>query len=214
MIKSQTVYKRKPPFFLLGLVSILTVIVLSTLLIWFVLVREYKQWEGDFLKDKTDSSFVTLNDENLLKSLNKKLDAFSKSTKKTDFVEITDKEFVYVVGESLNSSLPLGIKFEKGFAVTNKGNWDLYIQTKYKKTNLPWLVFRLQKDNTQTSQLYVQRMSIGNFDFTDYGAKVILDRVNTGIKEAILLVNESEFTGRIFRNIELEIGKMIIKGDR
>jgi hypothetical protein len=206
--------KKRPPIFLLAIASFFLIVVLSFLLIWFVLVREYNQWEKDFNRDKTEENFVTLQDTKVLESLNKKITVFSNSNLKTDFIEITDREFLYIVGESLNQTLPLNIKFEKAYVVTNKGYWDLYIQTKQGNRELPWYFLRLQKDNTQTAQLYIQKMSIGNFDFTDYGAKIIIEKLNLGIKDALLLINESDFTGRIFRNIELEVGKIIIKGDK
>lgn len=206
--------RRKVPVFGLLFISFILVILLSFMFIWLIVFREYKSWEQDFELDKFSDAYITLENEILKTSLESKLKKFAESNNKIDFVELTDKEFIYLVGESINSSLPLNITFEKGYISSEKGVWDLYVKTNRMNFKLPWVRFRIQKDNTESPELYVSKMSIGNFDFTDYGAKVVLDRVNKGIRDAILLVNQSDFTGRVFRNIELENGKIIIKGEK
>ncbi|MCC7289697.1 hypothetical protein IT417_00365 [bacterium] len=213
-MKSRMRYKKKPPLLILSILSLLIVIILSCLLVWLVLLREYKAWEKDFEEGKDEGSYIVLSDTSLRDNAEKKLLIFSKSNTKVDFVELSDREFLFLIGESLNTSLPLGIQYKKGYVESNKGFWDVYVQTNLKSFELPWLVFRLQKDQTETPQIYVDRMSVGNFDFTDYGAGLVINKINKGINEAILLVNESDFTGRVFQNIELEKGKVIIKGEK
>lgn len=206
--------KNKIPVFLLLLSSLLLIILLSALVIWLALFKEYSAWEDRFNKVIDQNRIVLLENTQLKKSVETKLTSFSLSTKKIDFVEITDMEFVYVFAQSLNTSLPLNITFDKGYVESNKGSWDIYIKTKRKNLELPWIKLKLMKDNTESPQIYVKTMSLGNFDLIDYGVKGMIDKINNGIKDAIILVNESDFTGRVFRNIELEKEKMIIKGER
>ena len=79
---------------------------MSILVIWLALFKEYSNWEKSFLTNIKQEDIVVLEDINLEKSVKTKLENFSKSKDKVDFVEITDKEFVYVFGQSLNTSLP------------------------------------------------------------------------------------------------------------
>ena len=213
-MKNRIRKKRKVPIFGLFTLSFLLIVLLSVIFLWVIVFREYKNWQEVFERDKFEKDYVTLSNNDIKTSVNSKLKAFSESTKSVDFVEITDREFVYLVGESLNSSLPLDITFEKGYVISNESVWDLYVKTNRNGFLLPWLVFRVTKDKTESPEIYISKMSVGNFDFTDYGAKIVIERINKGIRDAILLVNQSDFTGRIFRNIELEKEKMTIKGEK
>lgn len=213
-MKSVTQYKKKPPYLLFIISSILTVLILSIVLIWFVLIGEYRRWVSSFEANIKQDNIVTLDMMELREGVEKKIEAYSKSSKKTDYIEIKDSEFVYLLAQSLDNSLPLNIKFHRGYVKSGDGLWNIYIQTKYSNTTLPWVEFKLSKDNTQSAQIYIQSVSIGNFNLTDYGARNIVRDINNGINESIMLINQSNFTGRIFRNIELESGVMTIKGDK
>lgn len=213
-MKNRVNKKRKVPILGLLTLSFFLIVFLSVIFLWVIVFREYKNWQDIFERDKFEKDYITLSNEEIETNINSKLKTFSESTKKVDFVEITDSEFVYLVGESLNASLPLDITFEKGYVISNESAWDLYVKTNRNGFLLPWLVFRITKDRTESPEIYISKMSVGNFDFTDYGAKVVVEKINKGVRDAILLVNQSDFTGRIFRNIELEKGKMTIKGEK
>lgn len=212
-MKKQVKGRKKPPIILFLFLSLLIIVFLSGLLVWIVVIREYQAWEKDFESSLEQNRVVNLENESLKNSSRKKLESFSKSTKKVDFVELSDLEFVYVLGESLNSSLPIGMKFEKGYVISQPFLWNIYVKTKINRIPLPWVLIKIEKDNTESAQIFVNSMSVGNFDFTDYGFRKVLENINKGIRDALVLVNESDFTGRVFRNIELETGKIIIKGE-
>lgn len=205
---------KTPPILLMLSGSIIIIIVLSLALIFGILGREYSNWSKEFESTLESNRVVTLPNDTLKSEIEKKIEVFGRSDKKIDFVEFNDTQFMYILAESLNTSLPVGMKYSKGYVVSENGLWNIYVQTEIKGIKLPWMWFKLQKDSTESAQVYIHSISIGNFDLTDYGAKVVIDRVNKGISESLLLVNESEFTGRTFRNIELESGKIIIKGEK
>lgn len=213
-MKSKKQNKRKTPVFLLTIVSMFLIILMSVLVLWFAIYREYIKWEESFQNSIDKETIVLLSDTKLKDSGTKKLEKFSTSINKIDFVELSDREFTYLVGESLDTSLPLGIKYEQGYVESDWATWNIYVKTKFKNTNLPWIRLKIMKDNTESPEIYVKTISLGNFDLTDYGLKIVINNVNKGIREAILLVNESDFTGRVFRNIELEKGKVTIKGEK
>ncbi len=205
---------KTPPILLIILGSIVIIVILSLVLVFGILFREYSKWSQGFEASMKSEKIVTLPNDTLKTEIDKKIEIFGKSVKKIDFIELKETEFMYLLAESLNTSLPVGVVFNRGYIDTEKGLWNIYIQTELKGLKLPWIVLKLQKDNTESAQVYVRRMSVGNFDFTDYGANFIIERINKGISESLLLVNESEFTGRTFRNIELESEKITIKGEK
>lgn len=203
----------KKVFKIIGLT--LLVLFLSTITIFLFLIRDYKGWERSFELGYLSSDFVFLNNESLKTSVEKKIEDFSKSSKKVDFVELTDRETLFLIGESLNESLPFGMVFDRGYVSSDDGQWDIYakvVDEKYKKGI--WMKARLLKDNLESPEIFVQTISVGNYDFKDYGLGIIVWRVNRGIRESISLVNTSEFTGRTIKNIELEKGVMTVKGER
>lgn len=206
--------KKKVPVLGLLLTSLFLIVILSLIFLWVIVFREYRKWEGAFELERFEKDYITLDNTSIKNTVDEKLKNFAKSNAKVDFVEITDKEFMYLVGESLNKSLPLEVTYQRGYVESEEGIWHLYIKTERKGFEFPWIVLSVVKDNTESPEIYIQSMSLGNFDFTDYGARIVIDRINKGIRDAILLVNESDFTGRVFRNIELEKGKMTIKGEK
>ena len=89
-----------------------------------------------------------------------------------------------------------------------------YFQFKYKTYTLPWVLINLQKDDLETAEVYVTDMFIGNLSFSSFGLKPFIDNINDGIRNAIILVNENQFSGRKIKNIELLEDGFVIKGEK
>ena len=65
------------------------------------------------------------------------------------------------------------------------------------------LQFNLVKDARETAQLYVKDFSFGGISLLNIFSSKVMNEVNEGISEAIVLVNENGFLGRDIHNIEL-----------
>jgi hypothetical protein len=99
------------------------------------------------------------------------------------------------------------------FVETGKNDWLLYVQLTWNGMRLPWATLRLQKDNIQTAQIFVSSLKVGPYSADDFGLKSVRDSINSGIQNSIILVNENEFTGRRFVNIDMDENGVVIKGE-
>jgi len=183
--------------------------------IFLVFRYDYLTWESEFEDKRISSDYVYLQGESaemLSESIDRKVNEFSRSTQEVDFIEFTVDEAVYLIGEQYNQSLPENFEVQRLYVEPSQNNWYLYIQGTYQGMKLPWLILRVQKDDIETAQLYVSEMALGKYDFDTWGLLVIREDVNTGFQEALILVNENDFTGRRFENIELTDESMVIKG--
>lgn len=195
--------------------SFIVVLILSGVVVWFVVFREYGNWEGRFEDSHLSTDFITLDQKVIEDGLNKKVDEYSKSQDNTDFIEVSKEEAMYLVGLGLNDSLPDNISFEKGYIDSKKGSWDIYIKLKYNdKYSLPWIVATVIKDEIESPELYIDRVLIGDFDFEDFGVGIIVKEANRGLRDAVTLINSSDFTGREIKNIELGTKSVVIKGEK
>ncbi|MCK9368797.1 hypothetical protein M0R04_02350 [Candidatus Dojkabacteria bacterium] len=193
--------------------SIFLVILLSFLGIFFFLFKDYSNWQKIFETERLTTDYVYSNDAVLKKSTDEKILTFSKSVEKTDTIQLIDKEVLYLISNSLNSSLPTNFSYKRGYVQSQDGYWNVYIQLTVKeKYQLPWMLFVITKDDMETPEIYVKTISIGNYDLKDWYMEGTIIKINKGIRDGIQLVNTSDFSGRIFRNIELEKGIMTIKG--
>jgi len=145
-------------------------------------------------------------------SVNDKIDEFSESNESIDYVEFTEREALYLIGDNYGQSVPENFTVDRLFVEASTNDWVVYIQGSYQGIVLPWLVLRIEKDDIETAQLYVSELAIGKYDFDEWGLLAVREDVNTGFQDALILVNENDFTGRKFENIELTEDGMVIKG--
>ncbi len=211
MKKKKSILNRFFKLFLL----LLLVIFLSLISILSLLFLDYKKWEKTFENNHLSTDFVYLDDKTLNESIDGKIKIFSESKNDVESITFTNKESLILLGKSLEASLPENIKYEKGYIQTAKNNWEVYVKLKVNdRYSIPWIYLVFTKDNMETAEIYVKEMSIGNYSFKDYGLGFVIKKVNKGIVESITLINTSDFTGRIFRNIELDQETLIIKGEK
>ena len=197
------------------LLSIFLVLLLSAIGIFFFLFKDYTNWQKTFETNHLSSDYVLSNDESLNKSTDEKILAFSKSTEKTDDIQLIDREVLYLMAKGLNETLPNNFSYKRGYVESFDGYWNIYIQFSFKeKYSSPWILFVLTKDNMETPEIYVKTISIGNYDLNDWYMEGTIIKINKGLRDGIALVNTSDFSGRVFKNIELEEGIMTIKGEK
>ena len=64
----------------------------------------------------------------------------------------------------------------------------------------------------QTAQLYITDIYVGPFSMRGYSKWV--EKVNRGIADSIVTLNENGFVGRYLENIELLESNIVVKGSR
>jgi hypothetical protein len=207
--------KRSNPgcFFLVTVpITLLVLLSISAMLVLWILRGEYRSWRDDFESNYLSKEFVKKDDLELKEGVDEKLTMFASSTEDVDFVELSTDEALFVLLNELEGSIPYGIKVERGIVRAMQGQWDIFIQSKFKDTRLPWVRIRVEKDDIESAELFVSDMYMGPYDLGEWGFKGVQDDINRGFAEALILVNENEFSGRRFENIELEENSMIVKG--
>jgi hypothetical protein len=206
--------KRAGCFFAIAIpVSLVVITFLAALIVFLILRGEYRGWVDRFEGSHLSNDFIYVEDsEEIEKSLEEKVMKFSQSGNDVESMELSTQEVFIAFADQFESSIPENVNVYRGYVDSDYGSWNIYVQTKHRDRLLPWVIVNLNKDEGEGIQLYVSSISLGSYDLTDFGLKSIVDNVNKGLTDAFVLVNQSDFTGRIFENIELESGVMVIKG--
>jgi hypothetical protein len=206
--------KRAGCFFAVAIpVSFIVITLLAVLIVFLILRGEYRGWVDRFEGSHLSNDFIYVEDsEEIEKSLEEKILKFSQSEKDVESMELSTQEVFIAFADQFESSIPENVDVYRGYVDSDFGSWNIYLQTKHNERVLPWVIVNLNKDEGEGIQLYVSSISLGSYDLTDFGFKSVVDNVNKGLTDAFVLVNQSDFTGRVFENIELEPGVMVIKG--
>lgn len=194
--------------FILSLVGILFAITM-------VFYSQYSEWGDAFESQHLSDEYLMVNSDysnEVLDSAKEKLTAFQESNEELDFVEFSDEEFILLINEIVETSLPEGYSIDRYYIDSNDGSWDIYVQLRRGETVLPWLIFTLSKDDIETAELFVADIKVGDRSISDIGLQFVIDDINEGYSEAILTINESYLTKRRWENITLQLKNVIIKG--
>lgn len=225
--------KEKTSKVIKNIILILLFLSLCGLLVYgyFRLIDNYKAWVNNFWFDKS-KSIVDLNDDQQVFILNNqtenKITTFSNSTKKTDYMELNISESAYLIGKNINKVSPTYIKISKIFIDTNinqdsskstsletnlsENSWDIYLLVDTPKIKNISIKITIQKDTIETAQLYATDFAIADFSLNEIGIIYFTEKINKGLSDGLLLVNENNYSGRVYKNIELDTDGMVIKG--
>lgn len=176
-----------------------------TVLIGAVIFFIYQNWEKEFESSMVKEN-VVVNNESISEDTVKKISLFTISPENTEFLSLTPQEFGYLLLSVFNEYLGQEIRVENIYIVPHVGNWDIYIQPRYKDIS-PWFLISLQKDTIQSPQIYITDLSIG-----PYSLNFLVERINDGITNALFTVNENGFSGRYLENIEFLEDAIVVKG--
>lgn len=203
-------------FFAIAIPVSFTIITLLAVLIVFLILRsEYKGWAERFENSHLSEDFTNVEDsEEVLENVNSKVEEFAKSSDDVSSLELNPVEVFWVFTQQLENSLNENIKVQRGYVDSDYGAWSIYLQAKYKERTLPWVVIHLEKEEGEGVEIFVSAISLGSYNITDFGLRSTVEEVNAGLSDAFVLINQSDFTGRRFENIELEPAMMTIKGRR
>lgn len=202
IVKKGLVFKWYFPFLVL---FILFFSFLSFLL--FLFSNNYKNWEKEFLNSEV--LFLDFKNENL--DLDEKISEYNRVEGEYAFIELTQEESLFLFSNALSESLPDWIEIQKTGLVTSEGEWIFYIKSNAWNISLPWFGIFLFKENIQSIDIYIEDIFLGDFSSKNFGLYSILEKSNSGLERAIKLVNDGNFAGRIFENIELGQESLIIK---
>ena len=180
---------------------------------------KYNVLVAEFWTDN-QKNIVDLNDSEQIKVLSNqtenKITVFSESTKKNDFIELNLTESAYLIGNNINKVSPSFLKVSK-IVIEPRDNqkdniWDIYLLFETPKIKNISVMITLQKDNIETAQVYSTDFAIANFSLNEIGIEFFTNKINQGLSDSLLLVNENSYSGRVYKNIELDNQGMVIKG--
>jgi hypothetical protein len=221
------VLKRSFKLFLV-VFSVFSVVALA---VFAIQLRRYNQWyketfglqiSEDVVSDvspstSNSSSFICLSglyvessEEKVQEGIEEKIRTFILSDSRTDFVVLTVGETLHLL--STNIQMVERIDIEDICLDSSRGLWQVYIKYKMGRFSLPWIVMDVVKDNRETAEIYVNVIKIGDIEIPEFIAKDLIVDINRGIADAVIMLNENRFLGRIIQNVELLDDRVVFKG--
>jgi hypothetical protein len=142
-------------------------------------------------------------------SFDSRIKEFAFSTERSAYIQFTDKELLPLLSSTVENGFEQS-SVKNTCIDTDDGRWKVYINILSK--DILWFMFDVIKDDRETAELYVDNFYIGNIPIPSILSNSIKQAINKGISDAVLLVNENSFSGREITNIQLQSGKVILKG--
>lgn len=194
---------------LLLIFCIILLIIMS--FIGYLFVR-YSSWIKGF---ESNTNIICISDEEELDqseelNISEKIKDFVLSDYFSEFVTFTKKEILIILYDSINSSSELDI--QDICLDSQKGIWKLFIHSKFNNIQLPWLGLDIVKDSRETAELYSRNIYLGDMKVPLFLSKNILEKINKGISDALVLVLENGFLGKDIINIDLLFDSVVLKG--
>lgn len=193
------------------LYSFLAIFVIFLFLLGYVFFR-YSSWEKDFVKN--DNILCTSDEEvvSVQSDMNifEKIKNFVLSDIFSEFVTFTKKEMLFLLKDSLSSVS--GNEIQDLCLESGSGVWKIYLHTKIGFLQLPWFAVDINKDSRETAELYSRNLYVGDFKVPSVLSKGVLEKINKGISDALLLVVENGFLGKTIKNIDLLKDSIVLKG--
>ena len=211
-----------------GFVLTCLILFLLFLVIAAVLVSKYNRWNKDIFKTNNSKIVFCLSNlytgeraggignteidtkERIEGEVEKKIMNFILSDSRIDFVVFTPPEVLHVLSSNIQKGEHISI--EDICLVPSIGIWQVYMKYQIGSFDLPWVVMDVVKDNRETAEIYVNEIKVGNIKIPEPFSKKINVDINKGIVDAIIMLNENRFLGRIIENIELLEERVVFKG--
>lgn len=189
----------------LVILSIISLVVAFSAILFF----RYNSWKNDFLSKNNDiSCFSNISENDNSENISKKIKNFVLSSSDT-YLEFSIDETLSFLHNDVKVSE--NMNFEDICINPDRGEWLVYLDTKVENFDIPWIKLNIIKDDRETSELYVKDISLGDIKIPDIIGKKIIDEINRGISDGILIVNENNFLGKDIKNIELLNDGVVIR---
>ena len=170
----------------------------------------YLLWEREFSLNLSSKSCVSNNQVKEI-SFDERIRNFVFSSDRSDYIQFTKEEVLYLI--SCEFGKAAGDLVVKDMCVdSSKGVWKVYLNLTVAGIKNVWFIFDIIKDDRETAELYVDNLYLGNFQLPSFISSSLKEKINKGISDAIVLVNENSFSGRSITNIELLEEDIVVKG--
>ena len=170
----------------------------------------YLLWEREFSLNLSSKSCVSNNQVKEI-SFDERIRNFVFSSDRSDYIQFTKEEVLYLISSELKKEE--GDIVVKDMCVdSSKGVWKVYLNLTVAGIKNVWFIFDIIKDDRETAELYVDNLYLGNFQLPSFISSSLKEKINKGISDAIVLVNENSFSGRSITNIELLEEDIVVKG--
>jgi len=187
--------------------TLLTLLIMVLLFLIFFLFQ-YFSWRQTFFNDTTNTSCYSQNSGAEQANTEEIVKNFVLSERKIEFMTFTRSEIIYLMKNSFDR---IGdIEIEDLCLVSDKGVWKIYLYPKIGSLQLPWVGIDIIKDERETVELYSKNLYLGEMRVPEIIAKEMLNKINRGISDGILLVTENEFLGKSIKNVELLKDSIVI----
>ncbi len=191
------------------LIFLLSLIIFFLLFIGYLSLR-YMNWEKEFEKGINTAYVINQTGAESI-DLGGKIVEFTLSTDDVSSLELNVSEIGSVIYNTLDSYFGEDVNVERIYIQPSDSRWVIYTDLMYKNFSV-WISVDINKDNIQSAQLYTTEIKVGPFDVSDISD--IKVKINKGIGEAMVTLNENGFVGRYMENIELLDDSVILKGSR
>ena len=200
--------------FKIFLTAFLFLSILGVLFFLFQASR-YNRWKSNEFGEK--DGIVCLDQLYREKSFNEveeeiaeKIKTFTISDNRTDFVVLTKEEILHVLSSNIEAVESFTIE---GLCIyPSEGLWSLYTKYRVGNIRLPWIVMDVVKDNRETAELYINDIRVGDVQLPRFVRNRVMTEFNRGISDAVIMLNENRFLGRVIENIELLEERVVFKG--
>lgn len=192
------------------LFKIFVILLLLLILLPIFFVGIYLLWEREFSSNLSNKSCVSNNQVKDV-SFDDRIRDFVFSSNRSDYIQFTKGEVLYLISSEFGKED--GEIVVKDMCVDSaKGVWKVYLNVTVAGIRNVWFIFDVIKDDRETAELYVDNLYLGNFQLPPFIASSLKEKINKGISDAIILVNENSFSGRNITNIELLKEDIVVKG--
>ncbi len=196
-------------FFHSVLIFFLSLIIFFLLFIGYLSLG-YVNWEKDFEKGINTAYVINQTSAESI-DLGGKIAEFTLSTDDVSSLELNVSEIGSVIYSTLDSYFGENVNVERIYIQPSDSRWVIYTDLMYKSFSV-WISVDINKDNIQSAQLYTTEIKVGPFDVSDISDIDV--KINKGIGEAVVTLNENGLVGRYIENIELLNDSVILKGSR
>ena len=191
------------------LIFLLSLIIFFLLFIGYLSLR-YMNWEKEFEKGLNTAYLINQTSAESI-DLGAKIAEFALSTDDVSSLELNVSEIGSVIYSTLDSYFGENVNIERIYIQPRDSRWVIYADLMYKSFSV-WISVDINKDNIQSAQLYTTEIKVGPFDVSDISDIDV--KINKGIGEAVVTLNENGLVGRYIENIELLNDSVILKGSR
>lgn len=199
-------------FFLLAIpFSIFFAVIITVLIISYLIYVNYSRWVVEFENFYLSEDYIQVPNDDYEKSIEEKIDKYSKSTEIVDYIEFINNEFSYLFAKSIEATLPSYMNVNKIISMYNNDTLSIYMDISVYKNRNIWFRFDITKDNGEGYEIFLSDIFVSDFSFNEYGLRNIVVDINTAISDTLKLVNDNDFSIRALQNIELTNKSVIFK---